>query len=349
MRSLLEVLDLLDLAVARSRGVIVDEATEHAAAVAANVRARRWFLGDVLVVALAGGTGSGKSSLLNALAGEELASVSALRPHTDSPLAWVPSGAAVEIGPLLDDLGVTERLDNTQLPGLAIIDLPDMDSIAEWHRRIVDDLLPRVDAVVWVCDPEKYHDPVLHDGFLWPLAQYHRQFVFVLNKIDRLPADDRPLVQAHLTAILEDAGYPAPRVMVTAAAPDSGPPIGIEELIKHVDHRLDAKTAALTKLAEDVRGAAFSLAAAEGLWDGWGTGFTGVGNDPEAVVRSLAGCVGEPSARRLRDALGAEDPGGVAGAVAAALWDRAYLGATLASVGVAAAGLMADLDSRRLP
>ena len=69
---------------------------------------------------------------------------------------------------------------------VAILDLPDMDSVASEHRARVEAILPRVDAVAWVTDPEKYHDAALHDDFLraW-LARLARQVVIV-NKADRL-------------------------------------------------------------------------------------------------------------------------------------------------------------------
>ena len=59
---------------------------------------------------------------------------------------------------------------------------------------------PRVDAVVWVTDPEKYHDAILHDDFLadW-LPRLDRQVV-VLNKTDRLSPDDAERVRNDLEA-----------------------------------------------------------------------------------------------------------------------------------------------------
>lgn len=350
MRSLDELLDLLDLAVARGDRVASPAELRRAAEVAVHARSRGSFLGDVLVVAIAGGTGSGKSSLLNALAGASVAPVSALRPHTDEPLAWVAGDVLLDATPLLDDLEIEQRAENDVLPGVVVIDLPDMDSIAEWHRRTVEDLLPMVDAVIWVFDPEKYNDPALHDGFLRPLAAYHRQFVFVLNKVDRLDPDDVSLVQAHLTAVLEESGYPSPRVIATSAAPRHGPPIGVEDLIKHMDRRLDAKVAAQSKLVEDVRRTARALASDEGLWSGWATGFDGVGDEPESALRRLTVTVGPVTAGRI-SAAAAEADGAreLDASLSSILWDRALLGATLASLGVSAAAAMAHLDSRRIP
>jgi len=121
-------------------------------------------------VALVGGTGVGKSSLLNALAGTEVSRASVRRPTTARPVGWVPQAAGDELGELLDWLGVApddvHETSSAELGRVAILDLPDLDSTSADHRERVEAILPRIDAVVWVTDPEKYADAVLHDDFL---------------------------------------------------------------------------------------------------------------------------------------------------------------------------------------
>ena len=51
---------------------------------------------DVLVVALVGGSGVGKSTLLNALAGDTLAKMSEYRPCTTHPTVYHPPGMALD-------------------------------------------------------------------------------------------------------------------------------------------------------------------------------------------------------------------------------------------------------------
>ena len=87
------------------------------------------------VVALAGGTGSGKSSLFNRLAGADFSTVGVTRPVTKDVHAcvWGVAGS----GPLLEWLGVPRRyryarasaLDRGEdsLTGLVLLDLPDHD------------------------------------------------------------------------------------------------------------------------------------------------------------------------------------------------------------------------------
>src|SRR5690606_15305226 len=96
------------------------------------------------VVAVAGATGSGKSSLFNALAGRPLADVGVRRPTTAITEAAVFGGGA---GELLDWLGVTRRHvlttddDDDDLTGLVLLDLPDHDSVEAAHRDEVDRLV----------------------------------------------------------------------------------------------------------------------------------------------------------------------------------------------------------------
>ena len=123
--------------------------------------ARLRLSGEYTVVALAGATGSGKSSLFNAIAGAPLAAVGVRRPTTSATQAVIlgPSGAAE----LLDWLSVASRqygdaAETPELSGLVLLDLPDHDSTEASHRAEVDRLVRLVDAFVWVLDPQKYAD-----------------------------------------------------------------------------------------------------------------------------------------------------------------------------------------------
>ena len=175
-------------------------ATEQIRAVLADATSRLGFPSDVYVLALVGGTGVGKSSLLNALAGSPVSPASALRPTTAHPVAWVPRAARDDLAGLLAWLEVTDvrEHDEARWGSVAILDLPDMDSVATAHREVVEQVLPKVDAVAWITDPEKYHDTVLYDDFLrrW-LTRLARQAI-VVNKADRLSADDVERVRLDL-------------------------------------------------------------------------------------------------------------------------------------------------------
>ena len=122
------------------------------------------------MVALAGPTGAGKSSLFNALAGRELVAASRRRPTTSSATAAVWGEQQDE---LLDWLEVPlrHRLD-ARAAGPRLLDLPDFDSVEHSHRVEVERMIRLVDLFVWVVDPQKYADSALHDRYLRPLAGY---------------------------------------------------------------------------------------------------------------------------------------------------------------------------------
>jgi predicted GTPase len=231
MPDLRDLIDRFDRLVATAEGLVPEPALEAAARVGRRARDRRGFLGDTVVVALAGGTGSGKSSLINALAGEIVAESGAQRPTTFEPLAWIPANPEPGLVRLLDSIGIADRVGQDRVPWLAVIDLPDTDSVSEDNRATVERVLPLVDAVVWVVDPEKYQDRVLHERYLSPLARHGDRFLFVLNHVDRVDSDDVGRLRTDLVESLEADGIERPTILTTAADPPLGDPIGIDEFI----------------------------------------------------------------------------------------------------------------------
>src|SRR5207237_1276013 len=128
---------------------------------------------------------------LRALARETVSPAGPRRPTTGTPLAWVAQSARDETAPLLGWLDVRDVRDhaNGAFADVAILDLPDIDSTTPEHRARVDELLPRVDAVVWVADPETFRDAVLHDQYLRRWAPRLSRQLVVLNKADCVGSD----------------------------------------------------------------------------------------------------------------------------------------------------------------
>lgn len=250
--SIVLLADLADVAIARCVPVLSGEDLEPIAASLANVRLRLSYPDDLIVVALAGGTGSGKSSLFNALAGEELADVGGVRPTTGEPLATVPVERMPAVSGYLERIGV-HRCVGAALPDwLCLVDLPDTDSVETDHRIRVEALLPRLDVIVWVLDPEKYRDAVLHHGYLQPLSRYAGQFVFVLNQTDRLTTDEAKAVESDLAAALRDDGIEEAAIVLCSAAPVAGPPLGVDDLSAVLENIAVERSGVYRKLLLDL-------------------------------------------------------------------------------------------------
>jgi GTP-binding protein EngB required for normal cell division len=311
-------LDRLERASAAARDIGLVDLAAAADAVVRRAREREGFPGATYVLALAGGTGVGKSSVLNALARSPVSTVRALRPTTEAPVAWVAEARRQELQPLLAWLGVDKVATHADvaLAGVAVLDLPDVDSVRTEHRALVDELLPRIDAVAWVVDPEKYDDERLH-GYLRALATHAPRMRFVLNKADRLTDDSREELAADLRRRLAAAGIEAPRVSVVSAARGDG----IDVLRADLAAQADAKELVVAKLVTDARDAQASLARAVGVEPG----------TPAAPLLATD-ARGRATRSAVAGALAVIDPPGVGRQVrAAVLWRARRSGGSLLS------------------
>ncbi|MFI7634919.1 YfjP family GTPase [Nonomuraea sp. NPDC049400] len=278
-----------------AEGRLAEEAVSGARVVAERAGARRNLSVDHTVAALAGATGSGKSSLYNALAGEELAAVGVVRPTTSTAQAalWDGEGS----GSLLDWLDIPQRHSAAPAPdlsGLILLDLPDHDSIQLSHRLEVDRLVELVDLLVWVVDPQKYADAALHDRYLRPLSAHRDVMLVVLNQADRLPAHAVERCLGDLRRLLDEDGLTG--VPALAASARTG--AGLAELRSLLGDRVAHRKSWSTRLAADVTTAATHLcgpAAEDGTASGVAEGGAGrtAGMD-RALTAALCDAAGVP-------------------------------------------------------
>ncbi len=219
----------------------------------------REALGDATVVALAGATGSGKSTLFNALSGSDVSSPGVRRPTTGVAHAtvWPRADDGPSVDRLLDWLEVPRRhvhpSPDPSLAGLVLLDLPDHDSTRLENRLEVDRLVELVDVLVWVLDPQKYADAAVHDRYLAPHAGHAGVLLVVLNQVDRL--DDSGSVPADLRGLLDREGLGGAALLPVSARTGDGVPALRTELAK----RVAARRAASDRLTADVRGLAGGL------------------------------------------------------------------------------------------
>ncbi len=244
--------------------------SERARAVVAKVSERTALVGGHTVVALAGATGSGKSSLFNALVGTPVATVGVRRPTTSTPTAAI--WGSEPVGDLLDWLGVGTRHLVTSDPepvprggrhegpvgsldGLVLLDLPDFDSREIGHRTEAERVLELVDLFVWVTDPQKYADARLHDDYVAALATHEAVTMVVLNQADRLTTAEVAQCRADLVRLMERDGVPRATVLATSVTTGDG----LDELHQRLANAVAGRTMTRARLAGDVRAAAGAL------------------------------------------------------------------------------------------
>lgn len=170
----------------------------------------------LLVVILMGGTGVGKSTLLNALAGASIAQASFARPTTRDPVVYLHEAIpAHRLDPALQVCKLAGH-DRPALRHKILVDTPDLDSNDLANRERLFRLLPVADVVLYVGSQEKYHDQQGWDLFLE--QKKRRAFAFILNKWDRC---QRPAAGASpdedWLRDLRAAGFEAPLLFRTCA------------------------------------------------------------------------------------------------------------------------------------
>ena len=212
--------------------------------------------GKHTVVALAGGTGSGKSTLFNALSGATFSPPGVTRPTTRHVHAcvWGMQGAA----PLLDWLGVQRRhryarasvLDSGEagLDGLILLDLPDHDSVVTASMAAVDRLAKLADMVIWVLDPQKYADAAVHNRYLIPLAGHAGVFTVVLNQVDLLPPQLARDCEQDLRRLLDGEGLTDTPLLPVSARTGAG----LSELRALLTETVRHNRAAGDRIAADI-------------------------------------------------------------------------------------------------
>ena len=185
-----------------------------------------------LLAVIGGSTGSGKSTLVNAVLRERVSNPGVIRPTTRQPvLVANPADAdwfnSPQVLPGLershgagDEQSTTLRIVPTgSIPeGLALLDAPDFDSIDDRNRALASQLLAAADLWVFVTTPARYADQLVWN-FLHDAASRGIEVVVVLNRLDEASADTVP---DDLRRMMDEAGLHGATVFTVPFVPDLG-------------------------------------------------------------------------------------------------------------------------------
>ncbi len=171
------------------------------------------------IVVLGGSSGAGKSTLLNTLIGEEVSEASVIRPTTKTPVLVLhedDEGAMAE-HLLLDlcDVIVTPNA----IPGIALVDAPDLDSIDAHNRSVSQTLLNAADLWVFVTTASRYGDHLAWST----LTEAFDRGMTTAVVLNRLPERAKVAVRGDLMKRMAESGMgESPLFIVDDAGPTSG-------------------------------------------------------------------------------------------------------------------------------
>lgn len=173
-----------------------------------------------LVVAFFGGTGVGKSTLLNRFAGQTIARTGVERPTSREVTIFVHR--SVEIKQLPEDFPLDKvnirQHQVEEKKEILWIDMPDIDSVETANLEIVRDWLPYIDVLLYVVSPERYRDD---RGWQFLLDQgYNHAWLFVINQWLLGNHGDDESVLRDFESLLQKAGFDQPLIYRTDCKSD---------------------------------------------------------------------------------------------------------------------------------
>lgn len=171
------------------------------------------------VVVFGGSSGAGKSTILNSLIGEDVSEASVIRPTTRTPvLVCHPDDEQAMVDHLLLQLCDVVVTDNA-IPGIALIDAPDLDSIDAENRSTSQTLLNAADLWIFVTTASRYGDHLAWST----LSEAFDRGMTTAVVLNRLPGRAKAAVRADLMRRMAESGMgESPLFVMDDAGPTSG-------------------------------------------------------------------------------------------------------------------------------
>ncbi|MEV2276782.1 dynamin family protein [Nocardiopsis sp. NPDC049922] len=175
-----------------------------------------------LLIAVAGSTGAGKSTLVNSLVGEQVTTTGVRRPTTNSPVLachpddvdWFSESSFIPALPRVRQQGLAMPGKDGMLVlaaseamprGVALLDTPDVDSAVAAHHEFAATFLDAADLWVFVTTSTRYAD-----ARVWEFLQVARDRDTSLAVVlSRVPRKGRRQLLDHFGAMLEANGLGA--------------------------------------------------------------------------------------------------------------------------------------------
>ena len=200
-----------------------------------------------VLVALVGSTGAGKSTLVNSIVGTQVSNTGVRRPTTNSPVLachpddmhWFAENMFLPTMPRVRQEGLARSgrdgmlvlASSEQMPrGFALLDTPDIDSVAHSHREFAYQFLDAADLWLFMTSSSRYADAPV-----WEILQHARERGAALGIVlSRVPPSHREELVAHFSAMLDINGITADRrfVIPDTAIVDSMLPQEVYQPIK---------------------------------------------------------------------------------------------------------------------
>lgn len=180
-----------------------------------------------ILVALVGSTGAGKSTLVNSVVGAKVSLAGVRRPTTNSPvlachpdeMGWFAENMFLPTMPRVRQEGLARPgrdgllvLAGTEaMPkGIALLDTPDVDSVAASHREFAYQFLDASDLWLFMTSATRYADAAV-----WELLRHARTRGAALGVVlSRVPEAHREELTAHFGAMLDANGITPTRKFV---------------------------------------------------------------------------------------------------------------------------------------